>query len=145
MTRFVIDASVAVKWVVAEEGTEQAVSLLSGHSLAAPELLVAECANILWKKVRLSELTSQEAMLAARLLQQAEIELHPMRALLERATELAIRLDHPAYDCLYLALAMVNDCRFVTADTRFLGKARQASPDVAAAILSLEEASVGGR
>ncbi len=145
MTRFVIDASVAVKWVVAEEGTDQAVSLLSGRSLSAPDLLVAECANILWKKVRLSELTAQEAMLAARLLQQAEIELHPMRALLERGTELAIALDHPAYDCLYLALALANDWRFVTADIRFLGKVRQASPDVAGAILSLEEAAGGGR
>jgi predicted nucleic acid-binding protein len=101
----VIDASIAVKWVVAEEGTPQAVALRRGTKLIAPELLVAECANILWKKVQRDELSKEEALLAARLLQAAEIELLPTRSLLEAATRIAIELDHPAYDCLYLALA----------------------------------------
>ena len=68
----------------------------------APELLVAECATILWKKVRRKELSRDAALLAARLLQGAEIELVPTRSLLEAATRLAIELEHPAYDCLYL-------------------------------------------
>jgi predicted nucleic acid-binding protein len=42
------------------------------------------------------------------------------------ATRLAIDLDHPAYDCLYLALAIARDCPFVTADERFLRKLGQA-------------------
>jgi predicted nucleic acid-binding protein len=37
----------------------------------------------------------------------------------------AIELDHPAYDCLYLALAVENDCRFVTADERLVNKIRR--------------------
>ena len=93
------------------------MSLLGGP-LSAPDLLVAECANILWKKVAHSELTEEEAMLAARILQRAEIELHPMRALLEPAAQLAIDLDHPAYDCVYLALAMANGWQLVTPDAR---------------------------
>jgi predicted nucleic acid-binding protein len=75
--RFVIDASIAVKWVVEEPGTASALSLLNQGRLLAPELLVAECANILWKKVRRGELSKDEAVLAARLLQGAEIELLP--------------------------------------------------------------------
>jgi len=63
--------------------------------------------------------------LAARLLQGAEIELVPTRSLLEAAARIAIELDHPAYDCLYLALAMETDCRFVTADERLLRKLGQ--------------------
>jgi predicted nucleic acid-binding protein len=51
---FVIDASVAIKWVVRETGTQEALSLRQ-HRLVAPDLLVAECANILWKKVRRKE------------------------------------------------------------------------------------------
>lgn len=141
MTRLVVDASVAVKWVVAEAGTPEAVSLLSTHPLSAPDLLIAECANILWKKVRLIELSAEEAILASRLLLRAEIELHPMRALLEPAARLAIDLDHPAYDCIYLALAMAKGWKFVTADTRFLNKARQTSPAIGQAVLSLEEAA----
>ena len=143
MTRFVIDASIAVKWVVTEDGTDEAVSLLSGQRLSAPELLVAECANILWKKVRRSELSAEEAMVAVRILQRADVELHSMRALMEPATKLAIDLDHPAYDCVYLALAMSQEWQFVTADTRFLNKARQSSPAVAQCVLSLEEMAGG--
>jgi predicted nucleic acid-binding protein len=118
----VIDASIAIKWVIEEEGTPQALTLLREAKLLAPELLVAECANILWKKARRNELSREEALLAARLLQTAAIELVPTRFLLAAATRIAIELDHPAYDCLYLALAIENDCRFVTADERFLRK-----------------------
>ena len=125
MNTLVIDASIAVKWVVEEEGTPQALALRQRAKLIAPELLVAECANILWKKVRRDELSKEEALFAARLLQVAEIELLPTRSLLEAATRIAIELDHPAYDCLYLALAVASNCQFVTADQRFLRKLGQ--------------------
>jgi predicted nucleic acid-binding protein len=121
----VIDASIAVKWVVEENGTPQALRLRQRMKLIAPELLIAECANILWKKVQCGELSKDEALLAARLLQAAEIELLPTRILLEPATRIAIELDHPAYDCVYLALAVERDCRFVTADQRLLRKLDQ--------------------
>ena len=60
MTTWVIDASVAIKWVVDEPGTEQAL-LLRRHHLVAPDLLVPECANILWKKIRRGELSEAQA------------------------------------------------------------------------------------
>jgi predicted nucleic acid-binding protein len=85
-------------------------------------LLVPECANVLWKKARRNELTANEARLAARLLQRADVELAPMRALLEPATELAIVMDHPAYDCTYLALAESLSCDLVTADYKLSAK-----------------------
>ena len=125
MTTLVIDASIAIKWVVEEVGTPQALALRQKARLIAPELLVAECANILWKKVLRDELAEEEALLAARLLQAADIELLPTRSLLEAATRMAIALDHPAYDCLYLALAVESDCQFVTADERFLRRLEQ--------------------
>jgi predicted nucleic acid-binding protein len=122
VSTLVIDASVALKWVVEEPGTPEALSLRQKAKLIAPELLIAECANILWKKVQRDELSQQEASLAARLLQGADVELLPTRSLLEAGTRLAIELDHPAYDCLYLALAIARDCPFVTADDRLLRK-----------------------
>jgi predicted nucleic acid-binding protein len=134
VTAFVIDASVAIKWVVEEPGTQQAL-LLRQHSLAAPDLLVPECANILWKKVRRRELTEDEAMLAARLLERADVQLELMRPLLEPATRVAIALDHPAYDCTYLALAQVLSCPLVTADERL--RRRTASITSAPEVLSL--------
>ena len=125
MNTLVIDASIAVKWVVEEHNTPEALTLRQKAKLIAPELLVAECANILWKKVKREELLKQEALLAARLLQGAEIELLPTRSLFETATRMTIEIDHPAYDCLYLALAVEKECPFVTADERFLRKLHQ--------------------
>ena len=67
--------------------------------------------------------------------------LLPTRSLLLVATSIAIELDHPAYDCLYIALAAANDCRFVTADERFLRKlGRGGRAVLRARALSLAEA-----
>jgi predicted nucleic acid-binding protein len=123
----VIDASVAVKWVVGEEGSDLAALLLDAR-LFAPDLLCAECSNILWKKVRRGELTSDEAEAACRILEGAEIELLPMRPYLLAATRIAIELDHPAYDSMYLALAEDFDVVLVTADEGLVRKIRQVAP-----------------
>ena len=121
MSALCIDPSVAIKWVIQEAGTQEALALRN-NALIAPDLLISECANILWKKVQRKELHKNEALLAARLLQGAEIELVPTRSLLEATAQLAIELAHPAYDCVHLALAMERGCRFVTADDRLLRK-----------------------
>lgn len=89
MTDYVIDASVAIKWVVSEPGTQEALALRQ-HRLIAPDLLIAECANILWKKVRRQELLASEGIWAARLLTRADIDLESARPLMERATRLAM-------------------------------------------------------
>ena len=69
-----------------------------------------------------NELAKDEALLAARLLQASDIELIPIRFLLETATRIAIELDHPAYDSVYIALAVERDCQFVTAEERLVRK-----------------------
>lgn len=121
MTSLVIDASVAIKWVVQEAGTDAALALRR-FDLSAPDLLIPECANILWKKVRRKELQDQEAALGAKLLERADIDLVPTRSLLRRTVALAVALDHPAYDCIYLALAEAAGRTFVTADGRLCNK-----------------------
>lgn len=123
MSDLVIDASVAIKWVVEEEGTAEALALRH-QQLIAPDLIIAECANILWKKVRRSELSAEEATFAGRLLTNADIALVSNRPLMDAAIEIAVLLDHPAYDCMYLALAEQNDLKFVTADARLIAKGR---------------------
>jgi predicted nucleic acid-binding protein len=35
------------------------------------------------------------------------------------ALEIAVRVQQAVYDCIYLALAVNNDCKMVTADERF--------------------------
>jgi predicted nucleic acid-binding protein len=125
MNELVVDASIAVKWVVEEDGTTAALALRR-HKVIAPDLLIPECANVLWKKVVRGELERTEAQIAARLIAAADVELVSMRAQMEQALRLAVRMNHPAYDCIYLALAIDRDCLFVTADKAFADRARSA-------------------
>ena len=139
MSSLIIDASVAVKWVVEEEGTKEALALRD-RALAAPDLLIAECANILWKKVRCNEVSEQEAVFAAGLLAHADIELMAMRPYLEAAVRIAVALDHPAYDCIYIALAEAEGLRLVTSDMSLLRKVgRQAAKRYADRVVGLAD------
>ncbi len=123
-----VDASVAVKWFVDEEGSEAAAALLD-RPLAAPDLLCPECANILWKKVARGELTAEEADAAAAALEIAELELYSARGHLGLATRTALALNHPAYGCFYLTLAEMLGRPLVTADGR-LARAVRADPSL---------------
>jgi predicted nucleic acid-binding protein len=115
--RLILDASVAIKIVVAEPDSEAAERVLN-HSLSAPDLLLAECGNILWKKVRRTELPAQEAADAAAALMALRVELLPATRFLPGALRRAILLDHPVYDCLYLEAAAALGVPLVTADAR---------------------------
>jgi predicted nucleic acid-binding protein len=136
----VIGTSVALKWVVCETGTDAALSLRSPANLIAPELLLADCADILCKKVARGELTSDEALLAAHLLQASGVEFVSTRALLEAAMLIAFDLDRSARDCVYVALAAARNCRFVTADMQLVRTAREAAHGAwADRVISLQE------
>ena len=119
----VVDASVAIKWVITEEGTEAANRLRrSGTAFHAPDLIVPETGNILWKKLRRGELTQAEAELACGLLRLARIEIHPTGPQAILALQMAEKLEHPVYDATYLALARALDVPMVTADRRLIAK-----------------------
>ncbi len=116
----VTDTSVACKWVVREDDFEKARQLLSeGHELHVPRVLATETANALWSKVRSGILTPGDV---SELLEQVlALNLHwaTDEDLAVDALRIAISLNHPVYDCVYLALAYQVDGTLVTADTRF--------------------------
>jgi predicted nucleic acid-binding protein len=118
---YVIDASVAIKWLVPEALSEEALRLLdAGEELIAPEMLMIEAANVLWRKCLQRGLTGAEADQALRLLGESGLDLRPVRPLAARALELARTLGHPVYDCVYLSLAERERATLVSADDRFL-------------------------
>ncbi|SFB58716.1 Predicted nucleic acid-binding protein, contains PIN domain [Rhizobium sp. NFR07] len=113
--------------------------MLKDHDLAAPDLILAECANIFWKKVRRGELTIEEARFAALMIEGSNLQLRDMLPIWLSAIELAARIDHPAYDCLYLALALKERLQFVTADESLVRKLqRSADPDLMKLALPLQ-------
>jgi predicted nucleic acid-binding protein len=120
----VVDASVAVKWVVQETGSDLARSL-SNASLEAPDLLLVECANILWKKVRIGDLTRRDAKRCLDILLRAPVNVITGSELLPQAMDLSCELEHPVYDCLYLAVALRREIPLITADERLARTARK--------------------
>lgn len=119
----VVDASVAIKWFAPESLSQEAERLLDGgDALFAPDLLLLECGNIIWKKVRLGELARLDGDAALAALRSGPIDLIETRPLVERALHLAHEIDHPPYDCLYLAAAEAVEAVVVTADRRFFDR-----------------------
>jgi predicted nucleic acid-binding protein len=119
MTRFIIDSSVVTKWYVPEILTIDALRYLDpALERHAPELLLAEAVNILWKKINRGELTPDEAARIADDIRQADISIYSMRSLFGPALSIAIAVGRSAYDCLYVALADALSASLVTADRR---------------------------
>lgn len=121
MTRdaYLLDASVAIKLVISEPGSLAARRLL-GRRLVGPDLLLPECANILWKAARRGDLSASQAELACVALLALPFEIVASRGLLPGALARALALGHPAYDCLYLEAAATLGLPLVTADRRLL-------------------------
>jgi predicted nucleic acid-binding protein len=142
--RFVVDASVAIKWLIKEPETPQALRLAAHSRLIAPDLLTAEFANVLRTKIRAGEFDLELVEEAADVLHSAGLTLVPMEPLMTAAIRIAHRLQHPAYDCFYLALALAEGCAFVTADARLIRKlADPGHADLRGSCLSLTEAVSG--
>jgi predicted nucleic acid-binding protein len=114
----VVDASVALKWVLDEPDSEAALALRQ-EELIAPGLWLAEAANVLWRRVRMGDLTINQARTRFSELRAGPLASLPIEPHLDSALTLATEIGHPIYDCLYLALALFHDTCVVTADRRF--------------------------
>ncbi len=115
----VVDASVALKWVLEEAETQAAEAIIGSEPLLAPDLLLLECANVLAQQVRRRVLSAEQAGAGLRRIGAAGVRLIASAPLVAEAQRLAISLAASAYDALYLAVALAEDARLLTADARF--------------------------
>lgn len=125
----VVDASVAAKWVVAEAGSDAARRVLEGPGpLIAPDLLIAEVGNVLWKKVSRRAITRRHAQEAIIWLPELFDRLFDSAALAPRALEIAVEHGATLYDSLYVALAEAagGEAVLVTADPELRALATRA-------------------
>ena len=118
--RFVVDASVAVKWLVVEEDTDVAQELAtSSHELHAPRLMASEVANALWRKARTGEIERPAAGVLLANVPEMPVRWGADETVSADAVRLALAFDRPIYDCVYLALAHRVGAVMLTADRRF--------------------------
>jgi predicted nucleic acid-binding protein len=120
MKAAVCDASVLFKLLVVEEDSEKANELLASSQLTTSELAFAEIGNVLWSRVRSGRFDVGAAQVLMEKLHTLPLDVRPIRPFPARALSIAAVLDHPIYDCLYLALAENLGIPLVTADRRFL-------------------------
>ena len=129
MSRYVVDASIAVKLYVPEVHSQQAIQFFSDqHELIAPDLMLAEFGNIIWKKVRLlGELTSDEGKEIIAAVQRLPLDYYSTDVLITNAFEIAVNMQRTVYDCLYVALAASQGCQLITDDRKLYSALQQTS------------------
>ncbi len=130
-----VDASVVVKWLLPEPGRDRALLIRNLYQdekldLIAPCLLVSEVGNVLWRRIRMRDLTpAQGRRCFEQLLRDSPILLDSPD-ISRSAFEIAVAHDRTVYDCLYLAYALEHRCDLVTADKKFYRAMRPAFPAV---------------
>lgn len=138
MKRFVLDASVAIKWILPEDqepfSAEAKMLLAQGSDgeirFAVPDIFWAEIANVIWKSLRRGKLNAVEASAAMKELMSLEVQVAQTREFLPNAFDTAIESNIAVYDACYVELANRLDIPLVTADRELFARTAPALPVV---------------
>ncbi|MEJ6481593.1 type II toxin-antitoxin system VapC family toxin [Nostoc punctiforme UO1] len=128
MSQYVLDASIAIKWFIPEVYSDAARRLIaSNHTFLVPDFFFPEVGNVLWKRVRRSEDTAENARQILADLNAIPVEVYLSQPLMPLALDIALQSDRAVYDSLYLALAITQQCQMVTADEKFYNALKTSS------------------
>lgn len=121
--RYVLDASVGLKWELPEPDSDKSGRLRDGfrngvHELIAPESFTLEIAHGLTKAERQGRISDATALWLDAMTTCPD--LFPFAPLMYRALQIAKQARIGVYDCLYVALAEREGCELVTADDRLV-------------------------
>ncbi|MBK9126327.1 MAG: type II toxin-antitoxin system VapC family toxin [Phycisphaerales bacterium] len=126
----VVDASVAVKWLLPEDGAEQARELLAGSEpLLVPSIANVEVPGAVLRKLRAGLIDEPEARECIALwndLLRENIRAVPVEELIDSAVRIAMSCKYPLTDCLYVAAASTLDATLVTADAELQRRCKRA-------------------
>jgi predicted nucleic acid-binding protein len=123
--RYVLDSSVAFKWVVPELHSDKALLLRAGyqaavHDLLAPDIFPGEVGHALTRAERQGRITVGEALRLWSDVMTTPPRLIASLPLTLRAIAISSQARIGVFDCLYVALAERENCEFVTADARLI-------------------------
>jgi predicted nucleic acid-binding protein len=131
--RYVLDSSVAFKWVVIEPFSDKARDLRDEfrqglHEFIAPDIFPIEVAHSLTRAERQGRISPPEASILLAEVLLTRPQLHPYMPLLSHAVAISSQARIGAYDCLYVVLAQREGCEFLTADDRLIRVLRPTYP-----------------
>lgn len=123
--KYVLDSSVALKWALPEPDTPAALQLRAAYrsgqyDLIAPDFFPIETAHALTRAERQHRIPRGSGWgLWQKIMADCPTML-TWNALMPRAFDFSSRLRIGVYDCVYVSLAELEQCRVVTADQRLL-------------------------
>jgi predicted nucleic acid-binding protein len=131
--RYVLDSSVALKWVLPEPDAAKALRLRAdaqagAHELLAPDIFPVEVGHALTRAERQGRVSPADGWLFWRRIMSDCPALHPSLPLMPRAYAISSSVRIGIYDCLYVALAEREGCSLVTADARLLANLQAQFP-----------------
>ena len=119
---YVVDASVAVQYLIADVHTSRVDTLLAqvdqDITLWVPEFCLLECANVLWKEARFRVMPQTQAVQLTTDLAALPLKVSPVSDLLTRALQLALEYGLAVYDSVYIAMAERLNCPLITVDRK---------------------------
>jgi predicted nucleic acid-binding protein len=123
--KYVLDSSVALKWVLAEPDSPKARQLRDDyvrhiHELLAPDVLSLEIAHALTRAERQGRIVASQAAVFWADILTTSPRLEPSGLLVPRAIQISSAARIGAYDCLYVTLAERENCQLVMADVRLV-------------------------
>ena len=127
-----LDASVVIKLLTREGDSDKSAYLFNqlvqrNLKIFEPTFLKIEAYSTLRKKSYLGQLSNEKARTALKFFEKLPLDYKvESKDLLNASLKLAERLSMPViYDCLYLALAKQEKVAFITADKKFVKKAKE--------------------
>ena len=125
MIDYIVDSNIVAKWLLPEPDSNRARALIAPeYKLRAPDLLMPELANVLWKGARRGDFTARDSgELLDRFVRDhvdVTVRLLPSKLVIKQALQIAAAERHSIYDCIYLALAVQAHCVLITADDRLV-------------------------
>jgi predicted nucleic acid-binding protein len=123
--RYVLDASVALCWVIPRPLSPKALILRDEyrqqiHELIAPSVYPQELANALTKSERQKLIPVGDARPLSRDVLSTSPVLHGTGPIFYRAIDISSQTRSGFYDCLYVALAEREGIEFITTDDKLL-------------------------
>ena len=135
--KYVFDSSVALKTVLTEIDSDKAVRLVDEfrahlHELIAPEVFHIEVAHSLTRAERQQKITPPQGWVGWKSIMADCPLLVRSLPLMPRAFEISSAMRIGVYDCLYVALAELEQCEFVTADEKLIKNLQATFPFIVA-------------
>lgn len=126
--QYVVDTSVLVQSMIDDTDSARVDTLLESFgdlALHIPEFSFIESANVLWKRVRFSNMTKEQVKQELQILLDLPFHVHASRSLLPRALEIGLAQGLAVYDCVHIALAEQLNSPLITVDAKQANAARE--------------------